>query len=203
MKSASKEPISVTFLWGTGRYPHFVIAVQQMKPTGETWVVRATIDTDKFNSLIWSMGLKPGSDAFVLNRDGILQTPSKFYGDVFERFPFSISPVSYEPNIIETVDQENNKILLGYANFKSMPFVLVLIKPSASVMRPWDTLKAELLFIFVFSIIIIVLVVFRITGGWSNRSRSWNLKKVRRFERSNIQISWLQSADWLQAWLMR
>ncbi len=155
--------ISDVFM-GYRKYPHFVIAVQQMKPTGETWVVRATIDTDKFNSLIWSMGLEPRSDAFVLNKAGILQTPSKFYGDVFERFPFVISPVSYEPNVIETLDQKNEKIFLGYTNFNSMPFILVLIKPSACVMRPWETLNTELFFLFVFSIFIIVLVVFKITG---------------------------------------
>jgi len=166
---------------GYRKHPHFVIAAQQMTPTGETWVVRATIDTDKFNSLIWSMGLKPGSDAFVLNREGVLQTPSKFYGDVFERFPFGISPVSYEPNIIETMDQNNNKILLGYAHFKTMPFVLVLIKPSASVMRLWGTLKTELLFIFVVSIIVIILVVFKITGGLVKQIEELEIKKSQAF----------------------
>jgi len=154
--------ISDVFM-GYRKYPHFVIAVQQMKSTGETWVVRATIDTEKFNNLIWSMGLEPESDAFVLNQEGVLQTPSKFYGDVFESVPFKISPVSYEPYIVETLDQENKKIFLGYANFKYMPFVLVLIKPSASAMKFWGTLKSELLIIFVVSIFIIVLAVLKIT----------------------------------------
>ncbi|MDF1591615.1 MAG: hypothetical protein P1P89_08895 [Desulfobacterales bacterium] len=75
--------ISEVFM-GYRELPHIAIAIQHMPEEGPSWILRATIDTDKFDMLIASMGLDPESDAFLVNRDGIFQTNSKFYGKVVE-----------------------------------------------------------------------------------------------------------------------
>jgi two-component system NtrC family sensor kinase len=54
--------------------PHFIVAVTD--PT-RSWVLRATINSELFNALLASAEVGPGGDAFILNRLGELQTPSR------------------------------------------------------------------------------------------------------------------------------
>jgi len=156
------EHISDVFM-GHRKFPHFVIAVQNENEEGEKCILRATIDTELFNQLIASMGLDAASDAFVLNRDGVFQTTSKFYGKVLEKFPMSMPPLSYSANVLEMEDSEGSDILLAYCDFSSPSFVLMLVKPQSTVHGSWYTLKGELLFIFIGGIVVIFLVVFKIT----------------------------------------
>lgn len=53
--------------------PHFVVAVTDSL---KTFVLRATINSSSFNSLLHSAQLGPHSDAFIINRTGNFQTPS-------------------------------------------------------------------------------------------------------------------------------
>ena len=58
---------------GYRNIPHFVVAVTDSL---RTFVLRATINSSIFNSLLHSAQLGPHSDAFIINRTGELQTPS-------------------------------------------------------------------------------------------------------------------------------
>jgi len=155
--------ISDVFM-GYRRFPHIVMAVQHTSESGASWVVRATIDTARFDDLIASMGLDPQSDAFLINRNGILQTNSKFYGQVLDKLPLPVPPKSFEPNVLELKDQKGRDILLSYVYFARTDFVLMVAKPKADVLRTWYTLKSELLLLFIASVVIIILVVLRLTN---------------------------------------
>ena len=72
---ANGKYISDVFL-GFRNLPHVVIAMQHISESGETWILRATLDTRQFDKIIAAMGLEPGSDAFMVNRKGVLQTSS-------------------------------------------------------------------------------------------------------------------------------
>jgi two-component system NtrC family sensor kinase len=109
------------------------------------------------------MRLDPESDAFLINRDGVLQTRSKFYGDVLQKIPFQIEPVTFETNIIEKEGPEGHEVFLAYTYFVDSPFALVVVKPKADVLQAWYTLKSELVFIFLGSVVLIFLVVLKLT----------------------------------------
>lgn len=143
--------------------PHFVIAVEHQGGTGESWFLRATIDTDKFNNLIASVASDAATDAFVVNHLGILQTPSKFYGRVLDICPFRLPPVSHEPNVIEVVDHLGREVLLGYIYSDSMDFILLVIRPRGEILKTWYTLKSELFILFVVSVVAIILVLVKLT----------------------------------------
>jgi len=162
------ENISDVFL-GHRKFPHLVIAVQKESQTGETWILRATIDTEKFDILIASMGLDPASDAFIINRQGVLQTTSRFYGKVLETFPMPLPPISHEPNVLEMEDHKGREILLAYTYFISPSFIIMLIKPQGEVLRSWYTLKSEIFFIFLVSVIVIFLVTFKLSDALVKR----------------------------------
>lgn len=54
--------------------PHFIVAVTD---PDRRWVLRATINSELFHALLASAEVGPGGDAFILNREGELQTPSR------------------------------------------------------------------------------------------------------------------------------
>jgi two-component system NtrC family sensor kinase len=155
--------ISDVFM-GFRRYPHFVIAVQHRSAAGQSWIVRATIDIERFQGLIGSMGLEPDSDAFILNREGVFQTPSRFYGHVLQYCPLKLPPAGSEPTVVESIDPRGRPILVGSASMPALPFVLVVVKPQARVWKAWYTLESDLFWLFIGSVVIIFLVVFRLTG---------------------------------------
>ncbi len=158
--------ISDVFM-GYRRFPHVVIAVQRSSETGRVWIVRATIDTKKFDNLIASMGLGPESDAFLMNHEGILQTNSKFFGKTLEKISLPMPPVSFEPNVMEvTTDNrgESEEFVVVYSYFLRPDFILMVVKPRSTVMKAWSTLKSELLAVFIASVAAIVAVVFRLTN---------------------------------------
>jgi len=155
--------ISDVFM-GYRQFPHFVMAVQHMDPSGQAWILRVTIDTRKFNDLIASMGLDAATDAYILNREGIFQTTSKFYGKVLEKCPNCPPPTSHEANIMETVDDQGREILFTYTDFQSAPFRLVVVSRRSEVLKTWITFKNEIFYVFVASVILICIVVFKLTG---------------------------------------
>ncbi|MHC1725623.1 MAG: ATP-binding protein [Syntrophobacteraceae bacterium] len=172
--------ISDVFM-GHRRFPHIVIAVQRRLPDGMVWVLRATINTERFDDLIASMGLEPSSDAFLLNKSGILQTTSRSYGKVLDSFPLELPPVSLEANVIEAADPRGKPVLLTYTYFPRAPYILAVIKPRSEVLKTWYTLKSELLFLFLGSVGVILLVILKLTDVLVRRMRESDEKREAAF----------------------
>lgn len=68
--------ISDVFL-GLRQQPHFIVAVKKQDPGEKAWIVRATIDFETFNSLVERIRIGETGSAFIINRDGELQTKSR------------------------------------------------------------------------------------------------------------------------------
>jgi len=90
-------------------------------------------------------------------------------------------PVSYEPNVIETWDYAGNEIFMAYTFFVSPEFVLVVVKPSGELMKTWVTLKSELFILFVASVVVIFLVVFKLTDLMVKRIAESDRKREEAF----------------------
>lgn len=61
--------------FGYREAPHFVVAVANPE---RKWILRATINSEFFNSLLQSAWIGDKGDAFIVNREGKFQTPSRF-----------------------------------------------------------------------------------------------------------------------------
>jgi two-component system NtrC family sensor kinase len=59
---------------GYRKVPHLVVAVADDE---RRWILRATINSAFFNSLLESANVGPDGDAYIVNRRGALQTPSR------------------------------------------------------------------------------------------------------------------------------
>lgn len=58
-------------------FPHMIIAVKKQEK-GKVWILRATIDSDIFDSLVRWLQLGDLGDAYLVNRSGDLQTRPRF-----------------------------------------------------------------------------------------------------------------------------
>ncbi|QGY40303.1 GHKL domain-containing protein [Pseudodesulfovibrio cashew] len=75
--------ISDVFM-GFRNFPHFIIAVKRQE-AGRTWILRATIDSEAFASLVRNVRTGLFGDAFLVNAENELQTPSRTGGKVLSR----------------------------------------------------------------------------------------------------------------------
>ncbi|MCG6918787.1 MAG: two-component sensor histidine kinase [Deltaproteobacteria bacterium] len=167
--------VSNVFL-GYRKFPHFVIAIKRDAVEGDFYVLRATIDTEKFNQLISTITLRPGSDMFLIDQEGVLQTPSRAHGRVLDKISLLVPPMSQEAVITRTKD-EHGEHLLGYAYLRGANFILVLTKEPGEVMAGWFTLKSELLLVLVVSVAVIFIVSLRATNLLVDRIREADQKR--------------------------
>ncbi len=160
--------ISDVFM-GFRRFPHMVIAVRHLSDDGRFWIVRATLDTSQFNKIIAAMGLEPDSDAFLLNKQGVLQTSSRYYGDVLKEVPFALPPRSYEINLQDTTDPAGRDVYMAYTYLADVNFVLMAVKSRVGALQTWSAVRSEFILTFVVGTVLIFLVANRLTNGLVQR----------------------------------
>ncbi|MBS3754505.1 MAG: two-component sensor histidine kinase [Desulfobacterales bacterium] len=157
--------------------PHIALAVQNLNDQGESWILRATMDTKKFDNLISTMGLDPVEDVFLINSQGTLQTDSKLYGKVLSQCPLEIPQKEPGTYVRETTDPQGREIVMIYSRLIKHDFTLVMILPKTSVFKAWHSLKQEMSYMFVISVILIVLVIFSSTHLLVKRIREADEKR--------------------------
>ncbi len=154
--------ISDVFM-GYRKFPHIAIAIQNLSEADQCWILRATIDTKKFDTFIAMMELDPQSDAFLINKEGILQTESRYYGKVLEECSLTIPPGGHGTYLLEETDNEGREIFIAYTRFLEPEYTLVVVKPRSLILKTWFTFRTEIFFIFIGSVLVIVLLVFKLT----------------------------------------
>ena len=149
--------------------PHFVIAVKQEQDDGDFFVLRATIDTDRLTDLISSLGLRPSSDAFLINRDGVLQTPSRFHGGILEQTTLDIPPWSGNTEVREIRYEEAEPFVMGHAYIEESPFIFVIVKQERELMENVDRLRRNLGIFLGISVAVILFVILGAATHLVNR----------------------------------
>jgi two-component system, NtrC family, sensor kinase len=69
---------------GYRQLPHFVIAVSGYS-NGQSWILRATVDSDIFNTFVRTAQTGKSGDAYIINKKGLYQTPPRFSGKILEK----------------------------------------------------------------------------------------------------------------------
>jgi two-component system NtrC family sensor kinase len=163
---------------GHRNLPHFVIAVRHDGQNGECFILRATIDTEAINRQILSMGLRPGGDAFIVNRDGILQTPSRYYGKVLQAASLSVPPYSPNAEVLETQDRNGEPLVIGYAYVDRSPFILMMVSRVHTLHARWFSLRRDVLLLLGVSIALVLVVVVAGAKFMVNRTRESDQKRA-------------------------
>jgi two-component system NtrC family sensor kinase len=169
--------ISDVFL-GHRNSPHFVIAVSHDTHEGHIFVLRATIDADDILRKLELLVGQHSQDAFLINREGVLQTPSQLYGKVLEKLPFPVPKESSNPEVLETQDENDAALILGYAYIERSPFVAMLLHHPSKMREGWASLRSDLLLFLGISILLILGVVFWGSAYMTNRARESDMRRA-------------------------
>ena len=159
--------------------PHFVIAVKHEHNDGDFHILRATTDTAILNRHIPSLGLAPSGDAFIINREGTLQTPSQFYGNILSVVPLSIPQQSLNPEVAEIRDSEGHSYMIGYAYIEQSPFICMIMRRSDALMGNWFTLRARRLGFLAVSVGVILILIMGTSSYLVSRIREADQRRAK------------------------
>lgn len=150
--------------------PHIVVARKVVDDhTGNEFVLRATLDTEQFNSILSSIDLPGGGDAFIVDREGIIQTPSRRHGELLSKVDLPIPEYSDKTSVLEEKGRDNVQYTVGYAYVEGTPFIVMVVKETAELMKPLKTIRMELLWLLTIFIAIILMVIVTVATYMVNK----------------------------------
>ena len=150
--------VSDVFL-GFRNVPHIVVAIKHETSDNSFYVLRATLDTDRLYSRLSKIQISGGDDFFIINRKGVLQTPSRIYGKALEKISLPIPEYAPKTMVFEGKDEFGRSLIIGYSYIENSPFILMVIKQKYEVMKPWYKNRIDLIGLLIFSIFMILIVI--------------------------------------------
>ena len=163
---------------GFRQVPHLVIAAKHDLPEGSFSVLRATLETERFNDLLSGLEMSGLGDAFIINRQGNLQTPSHSHGKVLDRVSFPIPQYAPKTQVFEGKNAEGAPLVIGYAYISETPFILMIVKQKSELMNPWYRTRMQLIGFLAFSVTVILLVILGVATYLVNRIFMTDQKRV-------------------------
>ncbi|MEX1310558.1 MAG: response regulator [Candidatus Sulfomarinibacteraceae bacterium] len=103
--------------------PHFTIAVKQT--SGEsTWIIRSTLDPDKFYMFLRSIGRGKSVESTIINREGRFQLVDPDRGELLG--VSDLIPPLQESSGVREVERAGERFLVGHAWLQEAPWALVV-----------------------------------------------------------------------------
>ncbi|BDQ33480.1 sensor histidine kinase [Pseudodesulfovibrio portus] len=152
--------ISNVFL-GFRDTPHLVVArkVYDAK-TDKVYILRATLDTGQFNAMLTSLDLSGGGDAFLVNKEGVIQTPSKTHGELLKKVDLvDIPEFSEKTSVRQVRTTDGTEFTVGYAYVLGTPFIVMVVKETAAMLEPLKAIRMELLWMLSLCVAAILIVI--------------------------------------------
>lgn len=151
-------------------FPHMIIAVGK-QDKGQDWILRATIDSDIFDSLVRWLQLGDKGDAYLVNRAGELQTRPRFGGksrDVFAPF----LGTAFAGAKIREFESGPKKMFVGGIWLEQKDWLLVIEENMYGELKPLAEAKATAWVVVgggIFIIIIGTLLIARMIVAQQDR----------------------------------
>ncbi|MFH1129776.1 MAG: ATP-binding protein [Pseudomonadota bacterium] len=169
--------ISDVFM-GYRKVPHFAIAVRNVSAVGQAYILRATLNANILETIIGSDKTRRSVDGFILNHNGVLQTPSEIYGKILEQTSMKFSPPSVETKVVREVDDDGSVRVIGVAIVDDSPFVCAFVDQQRTLYRSWFALRNKLFWFLGISIVVIVVVILIGATYAINRIREADDKRL-------------------------
>jgi two-component system NtrC family sensor kinase len=149
--------VSDVFL-GFRKIPHFIIAVM-VREKNQSWILRATIDSDILENIVQLAWDGKHGDAFIINRDNILQTTARFAGKVMEP-PMAPNFSGVSKNLVEEAVFHRKKLLYATSNIKLKKWVMVIQEDPTEQLTPLLQARFLAIFIGLGGVLLIILGAF-------------------------------------------
>ncbi|MGA7874739.1 MAG: ATP-binding protein [Desulfoferrobacter sp.] len=146
--------ISDVFM-GFRKFPHFIIAV--MRREGDrNWILRATIDTQIFDTMVKAAQVGKRGDAYVVNREGVLQTAPRFGGKLLGKIE---APGSSQLSGIHVENMRLNGEAALFATtwLKNKDWMLVIKEDPRQELSPLFEARYMMIGIIALGVLVIVL----------------------------------------------
>ena len=151
---------------GYRNVPHIIIAVKSFRKDNSFFILRATLETERLIQTLSSYETGAHAHIFLINRSGIVQTPSKQHGDIFQKMSIPVPAYSDRTQVTMAQDDQGQPLIVGYAYITTRttdtPYILMVIKHKAAMMQIWHQLRSNINW-FVGSAILVILIVIIIT----------------------------------------
>ncbi|MBI4621012.1 MAG: two-component sensor histidine kinase [Desulfobacterales bacterium] len=145
---------------GYRRTPHFIVAVRRQE-SNRSWILRATIDSDVFESLVRAAQVGKTGDAFIINREGIYQTHLRFDGEILSKS--NLNPIIFGEGttVLEKVNREGRKVLYAGRWLKKNNWLLVISQDASEEMtKLFKTKRMEIIIVVSGCLLIILTTIF-------------------------------------------
>ena len=143
--------------------PHIVVAVKSQRADGRFFVLRATLETERLIHTLDSYRTGEHADIFLVNREGVLQTPSRYYKSGAGRISIPVPAPAERTRAMLGTDDAGQPIVIGYApintKIATTNFVLMVVKQKAGMMKVWLDLRNQINWFLVVSVIILAVVI--------------------------------------------
>jgi len=143
--------------------PHIIITVKSFRLDGAHFILRATLETERLIQTLASYETGEHANIILVSRSGIIQTPSKYYGGIFEKMALPVPEYSPRTETVMAIDGQRRSIIVGYAFISTQiadtPFILMVIKQKAKMMGIWLDLRVKINWFVGFAIMAIIIVI--------------------------------------------
>jgi len=170
--------ISEVFM-GFRNDPHFVIAVRHEAPGQSFFVLRISIDTGRLNEQLSGLELTDQGNAFIINTQGILQTPSRGREKMFEKIGFPMPAYSDKTEVVRYHNADEGDYILGYAYIPDTPFILMIVNKTGQLMKSWNRTRIEMLAFLMAGIVIVLVAVVGFATYFVNRIYIADQRRIR------------------------
>ncbi len=148
---------------GYRNLPHIIIAVKSFRLDGTHFILRATLETEQLIQTLSSHEPGQHADIFLVNRSGVIQTPSKYNGDIFQKMALPVPDYSPKIQTVITNDDQKRSVITGYAFISTQiadtPFILMVVKKKAEMTKIWRQLNTNFNWFVLLDIIAILIVI--------------------------------------------
>ncbi len=172
--------ISDVFL-GYRQIPHFIIAVAK-EDSDQRWVIRATIDTHRFNELVKSVRIGKTGEAYLLDADGIFQTERRSGGVLMQkdadRYKYGVAHDGIK-TFIET-DVQGQTHLYATTWLKDKSWLLVVRQEKNDAFKFLRKTAYVVVLISILGGTAIIAIAFYLTG--------WIVRRMQRMDAEKDQL---------------
>lgn len=109
---------------GYRQMPHFIIAVRGHH-SGQSWILRATIDSDVFNSMARTAQTGESGDAYIVNQEGIYQTQPRFHGKLLDKANINIQKFGEGTTALELTREDGKAAYYAGAWLKNNQWLFI------------------------------------------------------------------------------
>jgi signal transduction histidine kinase len=187
--------ISEVFM-GLRNQPHIIIAVKKNLEDGSFYVLRTAVSIERLTEILSHEQTGEVGDAFLINHEGVLQTPSRYFGDILTRVPLAVPDFSdhtegFQLDGIRPDLQSVNggggpvpaeligtTLVVSYAYVENSPFILMLVSPKSELMAQWNKTKIKIMIFLSCTVAVMLLVLLCVVTYLINAIYTADQKRV-------------------------